>query len=95
VSAEAPARGRSLPAHRMIVPPHDAPADFVVSGRFTAPGNLRIDPIASIPQRTGIALPFVGQPLQGFSGIKPVGDGSEWVRTLGVGGGPVTRAKAG
>jgi hypothetical protein len=70
-----------IPAHRMIVPPHDAPAGFAVSGRFTAPGNLRVDPIASIPQRTGIALPFVGQPLQGFSGIKPVGDGSYWVLT--------------
>jgi hypothetical protein len=30
---------------------------------------------------TGIALPFNGQPLQGFSGIKPAGDGSYWVLT--------------
>jgi hypothetical protein len=28
-----------------------------------------------------VALPFVGQPLQGFSGIKPAGDGSYWVLT--------------
>jgi hypothetical protein len=70
-----------IPAQRMILPPDDAPPAFRVSGRFTGTGNLRTDAIASIPQRTGIALPFVGQPLQGFSGIKPVGDGSYWVLT--------------
>lgn len=70
-----------VPAHRMIVPPHDAPQGFAVSGRFTGPGNARVDAIGSLPQRTGLSLPFVGQPLQGFSGIKPVGDGSYWVLT--------------
>ena len=70
-----------VPAHRMILPPADAPAGFQVSGRFTGAGNQRVDAIGSIPQRTGIPLPFVGQPLQGFSGIKPVGDGSYWVLT--------------
>lgn len=70
-----------IPAQRTIAPPDDAPPGFRVSGRFTGPGNLRTDAIGSLPQRTGIALPLVGQPLQGFSGIKPVGDGSYWVLT--------------
>lgn len=70
-----------VPAHRMIVPPADAPPGFAVSGRFTGPGGTRTEAIGSLPQRTGITLPFVGQPLQGFSGIKPVGDGSYWVLT--------------
>ena len=70
-----------IPAQRTIPPPDDAPPGFRVSGRFTGPGNQRTDAIGSLPQRTGIALPFVGQPLQGFSGIKPVGDGSFWVLT--------------
>lgn len=30
---------------------------------------------------TGLSLPFRGQPVQGFSGIRPVGDGSHWVLT--------------
>ncbi len=70
-----------VPANRMLVPPPDAPPGFAVSGRFTGPGNARVDAIGSLPQRTGLALPFVGQPLQGFSGIKPAGDGSYWVLT--------------
>ena len=70
-----------ITANRMIVPPADAPPGFAVSGRFTGPGNVRTDGIGTLPQRTGIALPFVGQPLQGFSGIKPAGDGSYWVLT--------------
>ena len=32
-----------VPAHRMIVPPADAPPGFAVSGRFTGPGNVRIN----------------------------------------------------
>ena len=30
---------------------------------------------------TGIAFPFIGQPVQGFSGIKSMKDGSFWVLT--------------
>lgn len=70
-----------VPAHTMILPPPDAPPAFMVSGRFTGPGQNRTDAIGSLMQRTGIALPFIGQPFQGFSGIKPHGDGSYWVLT--------------
>jgi len=70
-----------LPAFSMIAPPVDAPSGFAVSGKFTGPGNTRTDRPGTLVQPTGIGLPLVGQPLQGFSGIKPVGDGSYWVLT--------------
>lgn len=77
-----------LPAATFVAPPQGAPPGFAVSGRFTGPGNLRNDQVGSVPsvslpgygaRATGLALPFQGQPLQGFSGIKPAGDGSYWV----------------
>ncbi|MEI6158780.1 MAG: esterase-like activity of phytase family protein, partial [Roseococcus sp.] len=77
-----------LPAATFLAPPADAPEYFRVSGRFNGPGNLRNETLGSIPgvslpgygpRPTGLAMPFPGQPLQGFSGIKPVGDGSYWV----------------
>jgi hypothetical protein len=79
-----------LPAATFVAPPQGAPPGFAVSGRFTGPGNRRVEQVGSIPgstgpapngRPTGIALPFQGQPVQGFSGIKPVGDGSYWVLT--------------
>ena len=77
-----------LPAATFLQPPADAPEYFRMSGRFTGPGNLRNETLGSIPgaslpgygpRPTGLSMPFPGQPLQGFSGIKPVGDGSYWV----------------
>ncbi len=77
-----------LPAATFLAPPADAPEYFRLSGRFTGPGNARNEVAGSIPgvtlpgygpRATGLAMPFPGQPLQGFSGIKPVGDGSYWV----------------
>jgi len=79
-----------LPAYSMALPPADAPRDALVSGKFT--GAARQDQPGSLPgstgpapagRPTGIALPFVGQPVQGFSGIKPVeGEpGAYWVLT--------------
>ncbi|MBL6457715.1 esterase-like activity of phytase family protein [Belnapia sp. T6] len=83
-----------LPAFSMAVPPADAPRDAMVSGKFTGPGNTRTDRPGAIPgttgpapagRPTGIALPFIGQPIQGFSGIKPVAgqngrpSGAYWV----------------
>lgn len=80
-----------LPAATYMAPPEDAPPGFAVSGRFTGPGNFRLQQLGSVmgntdafgPEHgnraTGITLPFQGQPVQGFSGIKPVGDGSFWV----------------
>ncbi|MCB4824392.1 esterase-like activity of phytase family protein [Roseicella aerolata] len=79
-----------LPAASFVAPPAGAPAAFAVSGRFTGPEALRTDRVGSIPGQTGatygqrptgLALPFEGQPVQGFSGIKPAEDGSYWVLT--------------
>ncbi len=74
-----------IPALSLYVPPADAPRDAWVSGKFT--GASRVDVPMSLPGQTGpgqgrrptgIALPFVGQPLQGFSGfaMTPAADGS-------------------
>jgi hypothetical protein len=81
-----------LPAFTMAVPPADAPRDALVSGKFAGPGNLRIDRPGAImgdtgplhgSRPTGIAFPFIGQAVQGFSGIKPVAGepGAYWVLT--------------
>lgn len=75
-----------------LAPPRDAPEVFAVSGRFTGPQNRRVDALGSVPagsfissgptrRLTGLATPVKGQPLQGFSGIKAIGDGSYWVTT--------------
>ena len=77
-----------LPAATFLAPPADAPEYFRISGRFTGAGNPRNEQPGSFPgvtlpgygpRATGLAMPFPGQPLQGFSGIKPIGDGSYWV----------------
>jgi len=77
-----------LPANTMVPPPAGAPEYFAISGRFTGAGNLRNERVGSEPsmslpgygrRTTGLALPFQGQPEQGFSGIRPAGDGSYWV----------------
>jgi hypothetical protein len=79
-----------LPAATFVPPPSDAPASLAVSGKYTGPGGKRVDTVGSIPgvtsasakeapRMTGMATPFEGQPVQGFSGIKPVGDGSYWM----------------
>lgn len=70
-----------VPARSFFLPPEDAPRAMAISGRFANPTQTRTDEPGSLPQRTGIPLPFIGQPFQGFSGIKPVGDGSYWVLT--------------
>jgi len=65
-----------LPAFSMIPPPADAPRDLWLSGRFT--GAARNDAPMSVEgdtgptygnHKTGIALPFLGQPVQGMSGF--------------------------
>jgi hypothetical protein len=77
-----------LPAATFIAPPEGAPPGFAVSGRFTGAGNARNEQVGSTPgdtgamhghRPTGIALPFRGQPVQGFSGIAPVrGEAGAW-----------------
>jgi len=66
-----------IPALTLIAPPADAPADAWISGKFTA-GAARVDAPMSLEgdtgglhgkRGTGIFRPFIGQPLQGFSGF--------------------------
>jgi len=79
-----------VPAFTFVDPPADAPADMAISGKFTNTDRKRIDAVGTVmgtsfisapdaPRETGIKLPFKGQPVQGFSGIKAVGDGTFWV----------------
>jgi len=79
-----------LPARTFVSAPKDAPASLRTSGKFTSPDGRREDRLESIagssylsakgvPKPTGISLPFSGQPIQGFSGIKAMKDGSYWV----------------
>lgn len=79
-----------LPAATFAAPPASAPPGFAVSGRFAGATTDRVARPGSVmgntgpaygSRDTGISLPFQGQPIQGFSGIKPVGDGSYWVLT--------------
>lgn len=65
-----------LPALSLTPPPGDAPRDLWVSGKFT--GKTRNDRPMSVPgntgekygnHKTGISLPFIGQPVQGMSGF--------------------------
>ncbi len=79
-----------LPARTFVAPPKDAPESLRTSGKYTAPDQRRRDALESIPgmsylsdraapRPTGVSLPFKGQPIQGFSGIKAMKDGSFWV----------------
>ena len=79
-----------LPASTFLAPPKDAPASLAVSGKYTAADARRVDAVGSLPghsylsdkaapRPTHVALPFKGQPVQGFSGIKHSGDGRYWV----------------
>jgi hypothetical protein len=76
-----------LPAATLIPPPADAPADLQISGRFAVPGGKRVDQPETVdatsalsdraaPRPTGVKLPLRGQPVQGFSGIKNLKDGT-------------------
>jgi hypothetical protein len=81
-----------LPAQTYVAAPKDAPASLQTSGKYTTPDGRREDRLGVIagtsflsakdaPRPTGISLPFKGQPVQGFSGIKAMKDGSYWVLT--------------
>lgn len=67
-----------LPAQTLIAAPADAPIALQSSGKFTTQGKPAR--IQSEPGE-GDSLPLRGQPLQGFSGIRAVGDGSYYVLT--------------
>ena len=66
-----------LPAKTLIPAPADAPESLKTSGKYTGKTPARI---AGEPT-DGDALPFNGQPVQGFSGIKTLGDGTYFVGT--------------
>jgi hypothetical protein len=79
-----------LPAESFVPAPADAPAWLKTSGKFTGPA--RNDKLRSVegtsalsdksaPRKIGISLPFDGQPVQGFSGIKMMGNGEYVVVT--------------
>lgn len=75
-----------LPAASFVEAPGDAPAFLRTSGKFAGPAPIRIDVPGSVPgkdgrRETGLSFPFSGQPLQGFSGIRSMGDGTFWVVT--------------
>ena len=72
-----------LPAATFIAPPADAPASLAMSGKYTTPDRRRVEALGTVPGKdgvrlTGLSLPFDGQPVQGFSGIKNAGDGTFW-----------------
>ncbi|WP_377295571.1 esterase-like activity of phytase family protein [Rhizobium sp. SGZ-381] len=72
-----------LPSDTMVAAPADAPATLKTSGKFTTADRKRTDKLGTIPGKdgarlTGLSLPFDGQPLQGFSGIKTMADGTFW-----------------
>ncbi|WP_019647077.1 esterase-like activity of phytase family protein [Novispirillum itersonii] len=77
----------SLPAATFVQPPKDAPPSLEVSGRY-AQAPKRVDGVGLSAGRPYVKdaaqepmLPFKGQPVQGFSGIKPAGNGDYVVLT--------------
>jgi hypothetical protein len=74
-----------LPAQSFIPAPPDAPSDMRVSGKYTTAGR-RVEQAGSVMGRsggrpTGVSVPFNGQPVQGFSGIRNLRDGTFLVLT--------------
>lgn len=72
-----------LPAATFLKAPEDAPAYLKTSGKFTTADRLRAEALGSVPGKdgkrsTGLSLPFDGQPMQGFSGIRTQTDGTAW-----------------
>lgn len=72
-----------LPANTIIKAPENAPEHLQVSGKFSTADRKRATELGSVPGKdgvrpTGLSLPFDGQPVQGFSGIRNAGDGTFW-----------------
>lgn len=72
-----------LPANTVIPAPADAPEHLKQAGKFTTPDRKRTTELGSVPGKdgmraTGLGLPFDGQAVQGFSGIKTMEDGTFW-----------------
>ena len=72
-----------LPAATFIKPPADAPESLAMAAKYTTPDRHRADTLGSVPgmdgvRPTGLSMPFDGQAVQGFSGIKMAEDGTFW-----------------
>jgi len=72
-----------LPANTVVPAPADAPAFLKTSGKFTTADRKRTDALGTLPGKDGarvtdVKLPLNGQPIQGFSGIKTMADGTFW-----------------
>ena len=72
-----------LPANTIIAAPADAADYLKTSGKFTTADRKRTEALGTVPGKdgvrlTGLSLPFDGQPMQGFSGIKTMPDGTFW-----------------
>jgi hypothetical protein len=73
-----------MPAESFVAAPADAPADLTVSGKYSS--GKRVEALGTVMGKsferdTGVKLPFQGQPRQGHSGIKTMGDGTFWIIT--------------
>ncbi|WP_274629555.1 esterase-like activity of phytase family protein [Arvimicrobium flavum] len=72
-----------LPANTIIKAPENAPEHLQTAGKFSTPDRKRAAGLGTVPGKdgvrpTGLSLPFDGQPVQGFSGIRNAGDGTFW-----------------
>lgn len=72
-----------LPAATFIAPPADAPGSLRHAAKYTSPDRHRAVELGSVPgmdgvRPTGLAMPFDGQAVQGFSGIRTMPDGTFW-----------------
>ncbi|KQM30814.1 glycerophosphodiester phosphodiesterase [Rhizobium sp. Leaf68] len=72
-----------LPANTIIPAPADAPDFLKGAGKFTTADRKRAEGIGTVPGKdgvrpTGLSMPFNGQAMQGFSGIKAMEDGTFW-----------------
>ncbi|MBN7804822.1 esterase-like activity of phytase family protein [Agrobacterium rosae] len=72
-----------LPANTIIKAPDDAPEYLKTSAKFTTPDRKRAEGLGTVPGKdgvrtTGLSMPFAGQAMQGFSGIKTMEDGTFW-----------------
>ncbi|WP_084367842.1 esterase-like activity of phytase family protein [Rhizobium sp. RU36D] len=72
-----------LPANTVVAAPADAPSYLKTSGKFTTADRKRTEALGTVPGKDGarvtdVKLPLDGQPVQGFSGIKTMADGTFW-----------------
>ncbi len=72
-----------IPANTIIPAPADAPKHLKTSAKFTTADRKRAEGLGTVQGKdgirsTGLSMPFNGQAMQGFSGIKTMADGTFW-----------------